>query len=103
MPEHSLELAKSCNFPWLLANVKYIKTDKNLGDGLDYYIMEKKGIKIGFIGLAGPDFKGRLISAYKNLINYENHIDVARKLCKFLREESCDLIIAITHMRMPPD
>ena len=32
------------------------------------------GIKIGFIGLAGPDFKGRLISCYKDIVIYENHI-----------------------------
>lgn len=44
----------------------------NLGEGLDYYIIEKPGFKVGFIGLAGPDFKGRLISAYKDKLDYQN-------------------------------
>lgn len=55
------------------------------------------------MGLAGPDFRGRLISQYKNIISYENHIDCAKRICNTLRKIGCNLIIAITHMRIPPD
>lgn len=39
-PEHSLKLARTCGCPWLLGNIKYISTGKNLGEGLDYYVLE---------------------------------------------------------------
>jgi 5'-nucleotidase len=69
-PEHSLELARACGFPWLMGNIKYLETGKNIGEGLDYHILTHEGIKIGFLGLAGPDFNGRLISAYKSKMKY---------------------------------
>lgn len=65
--------------------------------------MEKEGFVIGFIGLAGPDFKGRLISAYKNIVHYEDCIEKAKVLCEALRKKGCNLIIALTHMRIPAD
>ncbi len=36
------------------------------------------------MGLAGPDFKGRLISDYKQL-KYINVVDHAKATCKILR------------------
>lgn len=65
-PEQVSKLISQCKFPWLLGNVKYINTGKNLGDGLPYYITIHQGIKLGIIGLAGPDFIGRLISKYQD-------------------------------------
>lgn len=62
VPSQVEKLVGECKFPWLLGNIKYSDTGKNIGNGLDYYIMKHQGIKIGFMGLAGPDFKGRLIS-----------------------------------------
>ena len=79
--EHTMFLANSCNFPWLLANIKNKQTQQNLGNGLDTLIIERSGFKIGFFGLAGPDFKGRLISSYKNIVAYEDHIETAKRLC----------------------
>jgi 5'-nucleotidase len=38
-PAHCMKLAKSCEFPWLMSNVKYIDTNRNIGDALEYYIV----------------------------------------------------------------
>jgi hypothetical protein len=45
-----------------MGNIKYKHTGKNIGNALDYFIKVHQNIKIGFLGLAGPDFNGRLIS-----------------------------------------
>lgn len=36
--ETTLKLAQSCNFPWLLGNIKYRGTEFVLGDGKPYLI-----------------------------------------------------------------
>lgn len=102
-PEHALKLAQTCKCPWLMGNIKYIETGQNIGNGLDYYIKEHCGIKIGFMGLAGPDFNGRLISAYAKKLKYFDIVEYARQMCKTLLELGCELIIALTHARMPAD
>lgn len=65
--------------------------------------MERCGVKIGFMGLAGPDFNGRLISAYSKKLRYFDIVEYARKMCSLLLDMGCELIIAVTHARMPAD
>lgn len=58
--DHTLKLAKSCNFPWVLGNILFAKTKKRLGDAEQYIILEKNGLKIGIFGIAGDDWIGIL-------------------------------------------
>lgn len=55
------------------------------------------------MGLAGPDFNGRLISAYNKKLKYINLVEYAQKMCDILEGLGCDLIIALTHARLPAD
>lgn len=80
-PEQVAKLVSQCKFPWLLGNIKYINTGKNLGDGLSHYIAMHEGIKIGVVGLAGPDFIGRLISKYNDKLKYQDINDYALHVC----------------------
>jgi 2',3'-cyclic-nucleotide 2'-phosphodiesterase (5'-nucleotidase family) len=61
-----------------MGNIKYLDTGENIGEGLDYYVMNRNGIKIGFLGLAGPDFNGGLISDYRKKLKYIDIADYAR-------------------------
>ena len=97
------KLVSQCKCPWLLSNIKYISTGKALGDGLEHYITKHQGVKIGFIGLAGPDFIGRLISNYKDKLKYLDITEHASKICKKLRGEGCELIVALCHCRQKID
>ena len=58
--KRTLYLAESCNFPWLLGNIKYKGTDFVLGDGKPMWVKEIQGIKVGFFGVAGQDWLGIL-------------------------------------------
>jgi 5'-nucleotidase len=86
-----------------MGNVKEIGTSKNIGGALDYHIITQSNIKIGFMGLAGPDFCGRLISCYKDKLRYIDIKEHAKHMCEKLREKGCDLIVALNHCRRPID
>jgi len=94
---------KKCNFPWLLSNVVDPRTQKPFGGGQEYHILYRQGLKIGFIGLAEYDWLVLLRFPSDHLI-YEDFVDCAKRLTKFLREEQgCDMVIALTHMRTHND
>eukprot|EP00330_Aristerostoma_sp_ATCC50986_P005806 CAMPEP_0114586418 /NCGR_PEP_ID=MMETSP0125-20121206/9652_1 /TAXON_ID=485358 ORGANISM="Aristerostoma sp., Strain ATCC 50986" /NCGR_SAMPLE_ID=MMETSP0125 /ASSEMBLY_ACC=CAM_ASM_000245 /LENGTH=212 /DNA_ID=CAMNT_0001781857 /DNA_START=62 /DNA_END=700 /DNA_ORIENTATION=- len=88
-----------CNFPWLLSNVTDPDTKEPLGGGKAYYTLIKNKIKIGFMGLAEYDWFNLLPLTPDELV-YEDFVECARRMTKFLREEEkCDIVIALTHMR----
>ena len=47
-----VNLSRGCTFPWLLSNA--VHADGRLvATAKEYLVLEKKGYKIGFLGLAG--------------------------------------------------
>jgi len=76
---------------------------KQLADALDHIILEHQGVKIGIIGLAEEEWLDSIICLEEDDFEYEDFIKTAKKWCKRLREEGCEIIIALTHMRMPND
>ena len=62
--DHTLKLAKACNFPWTLGNLIYTPTNQLLGNGEKFIIKERDGMRIGIFGVAGPDWPGILSEQY---------------------------------------
>ncbi|KAL9110793.1 MAG: hypothetical protein Q9227_004785 [Pyrenula ochraceoflavens] len=98
-------LRKQCHFPWLLANV----LDPALGENValancekTYILTSSNGIKIGLIGLAEREWLDTVNSLPPNLI-YKSASATAEELVPPLRDQGCELIVAITHMREPND
>ena len=90
---------KRTNFPWLLSNVKESLSSKPLAGGHEFHILNKHGIRIGFVGLAEEDWM-HLICCFDKGVVIENFLSCSKRLAKFLKEEyKCDLLIALTHMR----
>ena len=83
--QHTLKLTKKCNFPWLLGNMKYQLTDKLLGDGKPYLVKEHMGLKIGILGVAGPDWIGILHEQYDEILQYEDAYEFSNRTAKYLR------------------
>ncbi|CAI2365170.1 unnamed protein product [Moneuplotes crassus] len=98
-----IELKNKSDFPWLLTNVLDSHTNEPLGETLDHIILEHEGIKIGIIGLAESEWLDSIVSMEEDDYVYEDFIKSANKWCPKLREQGCELIIALTHMRMPND
>jgi 5'-nucleotidase len=104
LPEVTEELVGNCNFEWLLGNIKYKGSEVYLGNGNAYCVREAFGIKIGIFGIAGEDWLGILSDHYENELVYEDVGRHSQKMCKILVEEHhCDMVIALTHMRVPQD
>ncbi|KAK7999472.1 2-3-cyclic-nucleotide 2-phosphodiesterase [Apiospora arundinis] len=104
-------LGKS-NTPWTLCN--YLKLRTSLGASAvlqsqnmlagtrAYVVREKRGLRFGFFGLGGTDWP----SLCQNLppCHVEDLARAARTMARHLRRtEKCDVVIAITHMRLAED
>lgn len=98
-------LKGKCDFPWLCANVE----DPALGEGVSIAGLPKtvtfessNGIKIGVIGLVEREWLDTINSLPPNLI-YTSASATAKKLVPELREQGCEIIIAVSHQREPND
>lgn len=98
-------LARQCNFPWLVANVD----DPALGEGVSIGDLPKtvmlessNGLKVGVIGLVEREWLDTITSLPPNL-KYTNSSDAARALVPSLRDAGADIIIAVSHQREPND
>ena len=74
-----------------------------IAECLDHLIIEKNGVKIGIIGLAEEEWLNSVICLEEEDYEYTDFIKCAKQWCKKLREQGCDIIVALTHMRIPSD
>lgn len=65
-------MAKACNFPWLLGNIRHISDESMLGDGIPFVTKEVNGKKIGIFGIAGEDWIGILSDEYEDELEYND-------------------------------
>ncbi|KAL4881356.1 Metallo-dependent phosphatase-like protein [Aspergillus karnatakaensis] len=101
-----IELSSLLNFPWLLSNAIHLPVGTKrrlLGSAKEYIVRQlDNGLRVGFIGLAGTDWPSNCDDLPPCEI--ESPIDVSRRLAYHLRvSERCDVVIALTHMRVPED
>ncbi|KAL1746984.1 Metallo-dependent phosphatase-like protein [Schizophyllum fasciatum] len=103
---HLSKLISGTKFPWVLSNI----VDRNTGSVPDvlkeYIIFERRGLRIGVIGLVEKEWIGTVATWPPNF----EHRDMAKtgiELSQRLRdpqgEHRCDLILALTHSRIPND
>jgi len=96
-------LNSKCKFPWLLSNLTNINGER-FASSLEYHIIEKEGYKVGLIGLIEYDWITTLSCIDVEDLIYEDFIAAGNRLAALLREEfGCDVVIALTHMRLPND
>ncbi|KAI8339987.1 Metallo-dependent phosphatase-like protein [Chlamydoabsidia padenii] len=101
------KLINNCNFPWLFSNVLY--ADGSSPEPLKrWHIIDDapSGLVIGVIGLVEEEWIQTIPSFPSDLL-YHDFIKVADELSAMLRDPhgpyKVDLVIALTHMRVPND
>ncbi|WWC91447.1 uncharacterized protein L201_006393 [Kwoniella dendrophila CBS 6074] len=103
---HLTKLIQSTTFPWLLSNIIDDKTGKQPETLNKYWVTERCGVKIGVIGLVEQDWIATIPSWPKNF-SYRPMKETAIELSKELRDPNgphqVDIIIALTHCRVPND
>jgi 5'-nucleotidase len=71
------------------------------GKCLPYKILNKQGVKIGFFSLMTEDFS--LITSAEDIKLKDTNLVMAQKMIKTLKNEKCDVIVAITHIGLEQD
>ncbi|KAG2140515.1 Metallo-dependent phosphatase [Suillus bovinus] len=98
------ELIHETNFPWLLSNI--IDTDTGaVPEPLKaFHVIEKTGVRIGFIGLVEKQWIAT-ITGWPDNFEWKDMTEVGKNLSQVLRESphNCDLVFALTHSRIPND
>lgn len=85
------------NFNFLAANIIY-KDTKNVVDFVKpYEIIEKNGIKIGFIGLTTTDTVTSTKAENISDLEFLDPVETLDKWSEVVRKEGADVIIALTH------
>ncbi|KIK95089.1 hypothetical protein PAXRUDRAFT_407850 [Paxillus rubicundulus Ve08.2h10] len=100
------ELVKDTAFPWLLSNIIDTNTNKVPEPLIEFHVLERIGVRIGFIGLVEEQWIAT-ITGWPSNFKYQDMAKVGKGLSALLRDPAgphkCDLIIALTHSRIPND
>ncbi|CAG5057560.1 unnamed protein product [Parnassius apollo] len=96
-------LVAQCNFPWLMSNVIDNETGRPLGDGKITHALLCNGHKIGLIGLVEQEWLDTLATINPEEVTFIDFLQAGSKLASQLKQEGCEYVIALTHMRTPND
>ncbi|KAI7891813.1 Metallo-dependent phosphatase-like protein [Mucor mucedo] len=99
------KLIGQTNFPWLLSNV--LNGADTAHQRIDrYLVLEHAGLRLGFVGLVEKEWI-QTIPSFPPELTYYDFVQVAKDLSKELKDpegpHKVDLVIALTHMRVPND
>lgn len=97
------DIVKETTFPWLLSNVIDDFTGQMLADGLVTRLITWQNKKIGLLGLVEEEWLVTLATVDRENVTYLDYVERGQKLGTELKEQGADLVIALTHMRMPND
>lgn len=87
-------------FLWLGANVYDLEGNYFSGEK-QTYIVDVDGIKVGFFGLITPETP--VLSSTQNSVLFCPLTLTAKRLCKELKENGADVIVALTHLFIAED
>lgn len=101
--EQCHKLCDACDFPWLMSNCVWKETGEPLGGGERSLLFAKNGLTIGLMGLIEREWLATLSTISEEELLWTDFVPTARELAAELRGRGADVVIALTHMRMPND
>jgi 2',3'-cyclic-nucleotide 2'-phosphodiesterase/3'-nucleotidase len=90
--------AEEGELTFVCTNIYDIRTNKPVDWAEPFVIIEKEGVKVGFIGLATPETAYKTLKA--NVVNYEfrDPVEVITEWVPVVKDAGADIIIALTHL-----
>ena len=85
------------NFPFLAANIVKKGTEEVADYAKPYKIVERNGIKIGFIGVATPETATTTLAENVAEVEFKSPVDTIKKWGPIVREKGADAVVALTH------
>lgn len=105
--DHGLEVLSQwvaqTEFPWLMSNVLDNETGRPLGEGRITHVVHWAGKQIGLLGLVEQEWLETLATINPEEVTFLDFVEAGKKLAAQLKQEGCDYVIALTHMRTPND
>ncbi|CAD7078007.1 unnamed protein product [Hermetia illucens] len=98
-----MDLSKKTEFPWLMSNVVDNETGRPLGGGKITHFLYHNQTTIGLIGLVEREWLETLPTIDPKEVTYIDFVKAGNQLAEELRNEGCEIVIALTHMRTPND
>ncbi|KAJ7074326.1 Metallo-dependent phosphatase-like protein [Mycena amicta] len=101
---HLSKLVEATSFPWLLSNIVDTATSSVPAGLHEFVVLERCGVRIGLIGLVEKEWIGT-VATWPDTFHHKDMKSVGLELSERLRgaEHNCDLVIALTHCRVPND
>merc|ERR1740116_390961 len=84
--DHLVGMAKQNNFPWLMSNVIFKQTGRQLAEGDRYRVLDVQGRRIGLIGLVEMEWLVTLATISPEDVDFEDFVTCAKRLATELRE-----------------
>jgi len=90
--------AEDGGFTFVCTNIYDIRTNEPVDWAEPFVIIEKEGVKVGFVGLATPETAYKTLKA--NVVNYEfrDPVEVITEWVPKVKDAGADIIIALTHL-----
>ena len=90
--------AEDGGFAFVCTNIYDKRTNQPVDWAEPFVIIEKEGVKVGFIGLATPETAYKTLKA--NVVNYEfrDPVEVMTEWVPKVKDAGADIIIALTHL-----
>ncbi len=90
--------AEDGELTFVCTNIYDIRTNEPVDWAEPFVIIEKEGVKVGFIGLATPETAYKTLKA--NVVNYEfrDPLEVITEWVPKVKDAGADIIIALTHL-----
>lgn len=96
-------IKKTPNTTWLLSNVLNAETNQPLDEVIkEKVIVDWDGVKVGFMGIVEEEWIATLNVDVSQIL-YKDFISEGNRIASELRAEGVDLVVALTHMRLPND
>jgi 2',3'-cyclic-nucleotide 2'-phosphodiesterase/3'-nucleotidase len=85
-------------FPYICANVIDKRTGKPADFAKPYSVLERKGVKIGIIGIATPETAYKTNPKMIENYTFADPVATVKKLIPVLKKQGVQIIIALTHL-----
>ena len=101
--ENLAACVRESDFPWLLANITLARDGEHLCGAVPTAVIHHDGVKVGIVGLAEEEWIDTLSAVSPEDLRYEDFVACGRRLATELRDDGCEVVLALTHMREPND
>jgi 2',3'-cyclic-nucleotide 2'-phosphodiesterase (5'-nucleotidase family) len=94
---------KRSRFPWVCSNCRDMTTAENYAGMKDRILLERGGVKVGFIGVISPGLRSSFSAKRHPGLEITDPVEAASRAAAQLREAGACFVVAVTHEEVAED